>query len=321
MLSEQDPYYRAEVVPASIEALGSTLRTALALPVDTFGAKGNRTHYYGFHRSRNWILGSPDSSRGAIDYSIQGARGQGGNGNWIAAFDLTPGGAWGSTGNLRAVREITQRVYDAARANDPRLANLREFAGSIEPGKVITFRGQGGALLSPFDSTHLNHVHGSIYRDAAGADHSSIAEVMLGADPRPMGDPMFLATVQGTGIVYLTNGVTARWVSAQELPHLVALHSEGTQPLTYNGQVRTLAYQSLVGDVVGPRPPALGPDEETRAILAAIEAIDVELTPGDRQAIIDAVLNAPHNGLTEADRPLLVDAFRSVFLDAGTPDA
>lgn len=117
-------------------------------------------------------------------------------------------------------------------------------------------------------------------------------------------DRMFLATVKGTAEVWLTNGLSGRWVSAQEYPDVLQLHREGTRPLEYGGKVRELAYQSLVGGVVGTRPARLGPDEEVAAIVAAVKALPIELSTEAIQQIIDA----PNNRLTEADLPLLTKA-------------
>ncbi len=75
-----------------------------------------------------------------------------------------------------------QRVYDAAKARDPRLAGLREFAGTIDGVNVITFNCADGSLKSPFDRSHLDHTHGSFWRSRAGNDHTGILQVLLGKD-------------------------------------------------------------------------------------------------------------------------------------------
>lgn len=163
---------------------------------------------------------------------------------------------------------------------------------------------------------HFTHGHLSVQGDARSDGSQPWATIGRAAaapaapTPTSTEDPMYLANVQGTDPVYLTNGLTARWVSAEEFAHLVALHNEGTQPLTYGGKIRTVAFQSMIGDVTGPRPPVLGPDEEIDAILTAIERIHVDMDDADRDAIINALLTAPNNRLIEADRPLLVDAFK-----------
>ncbi len=321
-LNATDRHFRAETTPPSISQLGAGLRNAYGRPADAFGAKGNLVHTSGYHRSRAWVLHSPDSRRGARDSSVRLALDQGGSDTDVSAFDFTPG-EWGSPRNRRLMAELTRRVFAAAKARDPRLSNLREFAGTLDGETVVTFNCADGSLKDPFDSSHLDHVHGSFWRSRAAADHTGVLHVMLGtrAGLETREDLMFLANVKGTPEVFLTNGVTARWVSAQELPHILALHGEGTQPLTFGGKIREVAFQSMVGAVTGPRPERLGPDAELRAILDALGALEVSLSPEQLRLLVDA----PHNRLTAADLPLLQQAaeagVRRVLspVDGGTP--
>jgi hypothetical protein len=97
----------------------------------------------------------------------------------VSAFDFTPG-VWGSAENRHRMVAITMRVHAAARARDPRLADLREFAGTEDGQTVVTFNCADGSAKSPFDSSHLDHCHGSLWRGRADRDHSSIVAVMLG---------------------------------------------------------------------------------------------------------------------------------------------
>lgn len=178
-LSPTDPYYRAEAVPQSIEDMAAPLCRAYGVPADAFGDKGNVYHDYGYHRSRAWIFNSPDSRYGYSDYSVQTSRDRAGDQNWISAFDFTPG-AWGTQDNRQKMITLTKRMRAAARAYDPRLADLREIAGTEDGRTVVTFKAQGGADLSPFDSSHLDHLHGSFWRDSAANNHQGIVDVLLG---------------------------------------------------------------------------------------------------------------------------------------------
>jgi hypothetical protein len=180
-INVHDPRYLSEVVPPGIKALGAALRAEFHRPPIAFGDKGNEKHDFGYHRSANWILHSPDSRRGANDGSVNGALNQGGDPNWICAFDFTPADE-NKPENKVLMKAITQRVLDAAKARDPRLADVAQFAGTIDGDHVITFRGFDGAPLDPFDRTHLTHVHGSIFRSRAANDHTGIFEVMIGED-------------------------------------------------------------------------------------------------------------------------------------------
>lgn len=180
-LSPSDPYYVAEITPASIAAMERPLCSAFGVGLDAFGAKGNTVHTSGYHRSRQWILNSPDSRYGSSDYSVTQALDKSGDQRWVSAFDFTPG-VWGSADNRAKMRQITGRVYAAAKARDPRLSDLREFAGTLDGVNVVTFNCSDGAARSPFDSSHLDHCHGSFWRSRAANDHSGVLEVLLGDD-------------------------------------------------------------------------------------------------------------------------------------------
>lgn len=176
MLNMNDPYLRAERQPPALVALGVRLKAAYGVGADNFGIKGNEYHYNGFHRSRSYLLGP---SGPGPDYSTRGTLNQGGNGNNNSAFDFTPG-VWGSADNRRKMIEITKRLRAAARANDPRLADYYEFAGTEDGKNVVTFYAQGGEAKDPFDSSHLNHIHGSKYRGRADNDDTGVGDVILG---------------------------------------------------------------------------------------------------------------------------------------------
>jgi len=176
-LNMNDPYLRAERQPPSILALGTRLKQAYGVGADNFGCKGNEYHYSGYHRSRNFLLYS-DSGNGG-DYSTQGSKNQGGNGDNCCGWDLTPG-VWGTSDNRRKMIEITKRLRAAARANDPRLAAYYEFAGTEDGSHVVTFYAQGGEAKDPFDSSHLDHVHGSKFRSMADNDDTGVGDIILG---------------------------------------------------------------------------------------------------------------------------------------------
>lgn len=181
-LSPADPYYRAEITPQSIADMAAPLCRAFGVSADAFGSKGNLVHTSGYHRSRNWILNSPDSRYGDRDYSVQRAIDKQGNADYISAFDFTPGD-WGTADNRARMTAITKRMLTAAQHNDPRLADLFEVAGTVDGQNVITFYAQGGGIKDPFDSSHLEHMHGSFFRGRAANNHDGIVQVMLGINP------------------------------------------------------------------------------------------------------------------------------------------
>jgi hypothetical protein len=177
-INPNDRYYTAEKISPTITAMRAPLCAAFRVGPENFGSKGNLNHASGYHRSLNWVLHSPDSVYGARDYSAQLAADKG-NGDDVAAFDFTPG-VWGSSDNRKKMIAITARMIDALKRNDPRVAAVREFAGTLDGTTVVTYDHARRAFKAPFDSSHLDHGHGSIYRTMTRADHSGIVSVILG---------------------------------------------------------------------------------------------------------------------------------------------
>jgi hypothetical protein len=173
-VSASDPAYLAEVTPSSFAALGKLLCRGWRVGPDAFGARGNLKHTKGYHRSRRYNMAHTPG-----DYSVQLAADRAGDEDWVSAFDFTPG-AWGTAANRAEMVKITKRMRAAARARDPRVRALREFAGTENGTTVVTIDMQTGGDRSPFDSSHLDHGHGSIFRAYAAQDHTGIYEVMAG---------------------------------------------------------------------------------------------------------------------------------------------
>jgi len=201
-LDPGDPYYLAEDISPTIAAMEHPLCDAFGVGLGNFGSKGNLTHYSGYHRSRNWILHSPDSRWGSSDYSVQLSADNGDHDDDVSAFDFTPG-VWGSSDNRAKMLLLTQRLLTACQNHDPRVANLREFAGTLNGTSVVTWDCSRNAFKTPFDSSHLDHIHGSIYRSKTRADHSGIVAVLLG-DIDEGDDDMFLRSPNGS--IYLVGG-------------------------------------------------------------------------------------------------------------------
>lgn len=178
-LNMNDPYIVSERTPPEMAKLGTRLATAYDVGNSSWGCKGNEYHRSGFHRSRNYCENSPQSPYGGNDYSCRGIRNQGGRGDNCGGFDFTPG-VWGSSDNISKMKVITKRLHDAAVANDPRLGDWYEFAGTFDGVNVVTFYAHGGGFKDPFDSSHLNHLHGSKYRDALDKDNTGVGDVILG---------------------------------------------------------------------------------------------------------------------------------------------
>lgn len=177
-INPNDGRYKAEQTSASIMAMRAPLCAAYGVGPGNFGAKGNLSHDHGYHRSLNWVLHSPDSRYGAGDYSATLAADKG-NPDDVAAVDFTPG-EWGSPDNRRKMIAITARMLDALKRNDPRVSAVREFAGTLDGVRVVTYDHARQAFKTPFDASHLDHGHTSIYRTMTRVDHSGIVSVMLG---------------------------------------------------------------------------------------------------------------------------------------------
>jgi hypothetical protein len=182
-ISASDPRYQSEKQPPQIMDLQAPLCATYARPSSSFGCKGNLVHDYGGHRSFNWIVGSPDSRYRWSDATIQGTLNNTGlDRDDCCAMDFTPG-VWGTSSNRARMVAITQRVYEAARARDPRLSSVWRFAGTLNGTSVITFNCADGSLRTPFDSSHLDHIHIDFWRSRARWNHSGLLELLtLGAD-------------------------------------------------------------------------------------------------------------------------------------------
>jgi len=180
-INMNDPRIKAEWVPPTITAVGTALRQRYGTGADSIGTQGNNVHNSGYHRSENWIRNSPDSRDHDQDYSIQGELNRSQNRDAVCALDFTPG-SWGTQENRRRMIELTTRVRTAALAHDPRLSDVFEFAGTLNGTNVVTFRCSDGASRSPFDSSHLDHMHASFFRSRALNNHDGFIDVLLGDD-------------------------------------------------------------------------------------------------------------------------------------------
>jgi hypothetical protein len=175
-----DRWYQDEYEPPAILAMRAPLCAAYQRPAAAFGCRGDTDHTSGYHRSRSFIVNSPYSTKRLQDESIQYALDTN-EPDWslCSAFDFVPG-SWGSVDNRVKMAQLTQRLLNAARARDPRLSALREIAGTLDGRNVTRFRCSDGVILSPFDSSHLDHIHGSFWRSRAKLDHSGIVQIMIG---------------------------------------------------------------------------------------------------------------------------------------------
>jgi hypothetical protein len=167
-----------EFAPQEIQALFNTINKAIPAAVFCGILGVSPGHCYGYHRSRNWDRAFSCSRP---DYSIQLAEDNRGNGNAASALDI----CW--TDPSPHQYDVTRRLLAAK--NDPRMAPVREFFGSVDGVHVVGWDFHGNYPVTS-DSSHLWHVHLSILRshsqDYAGLQ--GVAEVITGRGSGGGGD-------------------------------------------------------------------------------------------------------------------------------------
>lgn len=253
-LDVTNTWYRAEVVPQTQKDLVRKLAAFHGVGADSMGTRGNTSHTSGYHRSRNWVL--KVSARKASDYSVQLAVDKQGDPNWTCAVDGTPG-SWGTPENRRRMIVATGNLINAAKAHDPRLAAVREIAGTLDGKHVVTWDCSRNAFKDPFDSSHLDHYHVSLYRGMAANDHTGIFEVIAGIGSSATGannqeaDKM-LDLIQWTGsaAVFITDGITARLLTPNGLTSEQGLYDAGVRRLRQRAVV-TVDDRSVIGLIEG----------------------------------------------------------------------
>lgn len=190
----------AEYGPSAIRGIFKTVN-ATESGVRDGGIVGDQRHGTGYHRSRNALVRAGKR----WDYSIQDSRDKQGDGDAASAQDLTMSDV--------LMRKLTARLVAAMKAKDPRLVGyLREFGGTLDSKKVTAYRVEDQRAIS-FDSTHLWHIHLSIFRkysnDAAVCQ--GIAQVLLGIPLTPYvwdgksfpGAERFFIGAEGAWVTYL----------------------------------------------------------------------------------------------------------------------
>jgi hypothetical protein len=148
-----EPEWGAQYVPPAMETeLLRPLRAFFNLGPALIGAPGDNNHLYGRHRSYEWAV----SSRFCTDrtYGTTDRRDQGGDRNWYRGFDV------GITG---------QPLYDASRRMDQlvrsgKAPGVAEWFGTYDGRTVVGwFEGRP----SSSDTSHLWHLHGGVWNEAA----------------------------------------------------------------------------------------------------------------------------------------------------------
>lgn len=133
------------------------------------GVAGDVRHSFGYHVDPADLSGS--------DYSLQTARDRRGatqHPNDASAWDLSFGPA--------DMILVTRRLLRAAKANDPRMAAVREFCGTLDGNNTYPWDLHGNVSegINSWDDSHLWHVHVSFYRDASEAQMRLLLDVLCG---------------------------------------------------------------------------------------------------------------------------------------------
>jgi hypothetical protein len=301
-----DRWYQSEYEPPEIMAMRAPLCLAYNRPNAAFGCRGDTEHYSGYHRSRSFIVNSPWSSQRLNDYSIQSTLDIS-EADWsrCCAFDFVPG-AWGSVDNRNKMKAITRRFLEAAQERDPRLAALREIAGTLDGVNVARIRCSDGAILSPFDRSHLDHLHGSFWRSRARWNHSGIVQIMIGKEN---GMKMILVAEQPGAQVWLSNLIQRRPIVSVADLNNVKGQATGTHwgaDIWQSGTILNVGVGNLAGwgvDVTAGNPVELTQEQLDQISEAAREGAESgdAATPDEVRQVVDQELDEAFGAAKDAD--------------------
>lgn len=155
-IPSSDPWFRAEYVTDELEWFMFALAEAFGVPAGNVGIRGNpATHFRGGHRSRRFCLNSPYST--SRTYTVSRTQGDrtGGDGNEIAAGDLSLPHA--------KMKVISQRADAAARSGQHE--GLTEWFGQTDDDQQVEGYDNIANALATSDSSHLWHIHFTFRRD------------------------------------------------------------------------------------------------------------------------------------------------------------
>lgn len=164
--------WELERAPESLALLQRQIKNAFG--TQNVWIKGDEAHTYGYHRSAATIRAYGDP---ASDYSIKLDLDRNADANWLAAIDIAV--------PQPQVIEISKRLHRAMKDHDPRVAQLREYYGTLD-GKSVSGWDAPSHSFASSDDSHLTHVHMSFYRSRAGVDHSGLLAVITGQEDDDM---------------------------------------------------------------------------------------------------------------------------------------
>jgi len=167
-----DTWYKAEIIPPNLASLRAELLAKFNLKQDAIGIRGNpETHFRGYHRSRAFILNSPACTDRT--YSINAQVNKGGDPNWVAAMDIS------LPHDLLLV--VCKRLDVAVRAG--KCEKVLEWYGNLNGDTRVDGYDNIANEVASSDSSHLWHLHFSVARSLANADHSDLFNILTGTTP------------------------------------------------------------------------------------------------------------------------------------------
>jgi hypothetical protein len=251
-----EPWWQREIVTPELDWFGSQLCAGLGVSRNHFGAKGDYAHLNGGHRSQEWVLNSRYCT--SRTYAIEGGL-TADQSRHIAAFDITPG-------TRAQMLRISQNLDRVVRAG--RLEELVEWYGNTDGDSRVDGWNNIRDVVARSDASHLWHLHGRFgrrYLRDRSVMQRTLNALLHGTLPTPAADPVaarpngddmpVLMRLSTAPPVFLTNGVTARWVKTpDEVADFATLHNVGALPLGNNGQVQVVTRRALLGVILGDVP-------------------------------------------------------------------
>lgn len=165
-----DPYYKAEVTPQNLAALGAKVKAHYKLAAGTIGYRGDVHHLKGYHRSRAFCLHSPYSTNRTYSVTETPGNRTGGRDYWVCAIDLT------------LPHDLLLKVcgYLDKAVRSGRLEKVTEWYGNLNGDTRVDGYDNIRNRVATSDSSHLWHLHISLDRGKANDVHDDLYGVLTG---------------------------------------------------------------------------------------------------------------------------------------------
>lgn len=176
---QAEVWWRDEFVPPSLQKLIVDLRAFYGVPAANIGSKGDENHLRGYHRSRNWVKNSAYCTNRTYSVSETPGNRSGGNGDWLAALDITI-----ARDELLA---MCQRLDEGVRSGH--FEKITEWYGNDDGDTRVDGYDNVRNQLATSDASHLWHCHISFDRAAVGLqNHDDVFDLLTGGNDMPLSD-------------------------------------------------------------------------------------------------------------------------------------